>query len=114
MLAISEVVPRAARISGGLVAWCAAATVPLLAAACGGSSPGVARTGSSSGHATVTLDAAKQHQRIAGFGVSEGFGQAETLMNAPASVQKQVLSVRNSAFTATLPPRSLISYDIRS
>ena len=43
--------------------------------------------------ATVTINAAKQYQRIAGFGVSEGFGQAKTLMNAPASVQKQVLSL---------------------
>jgi hypothetical protein len=41
----------------------------------------------------VTIDAAKQYQRIAGFGVSEGFGQARTLMNTPVSVQKQVLSL---------------------
>ncbi len=39
------------------------------------------------------IDAAKHYQRIAGFGVSEGFGQAKTLMNMPASVQKQVLSL---------------------
>ncbi len=93
MLANPEVLPRAPRISGRLVAWCAAVTVPLLAAGCGGSSPGVARTGSSSAHATVTINAAQHYQRVAGFGVSEGFGQAKTLMNAPASVQKQVLSL---------------------
>jgi O-glycosyl hydrolase len=52
----------------------------------------VARTGSSS-TATVTINAAKQYQRIAGFGVSEGFGQARTLMNTAASVQKRVLSL---------------------
>ena len=46
-----------------------------------------------SAQATVTINAAKQYQRIAGFGVSEGFGQAKTLMDAPASVQKQVLSL---------------------
>ncbi|HEY2769890.1 MAG TPA: glycoside hydrolase family 30 beta sandwich domain-containing protein [Solirubrobacteraceae bacterium] len=40
---------------------------------------------------TVTINAANEYQRIAGFGVSEGFGQAKTLMNMPASVQKQVL-----------------------
>jgi O-glycosyl hydrolase len=57
----------------------------LLAAGCGG--------GSRSSTATVTISAAKQYQRIAGFGVSEGFGQAKTLMNAPASVQKEVLSL---------------------
>ena len=43
--------------------------------------------------ATVTINPAKQYQRIAGFGVSEGFGQAKTVMNAPASVQQQVLSL---------------------
>ncbi len=75
-----------------MVAWCAAATIPLLAAGCGGGSPRAARTGSSS-TSTVTINAAKQYQRIAGFGVSEGFGQARALMNMPASVQKQVLSL---------------------
>ena len=43
--------------------------------------------------ATVTINGAKHYQSIAGFGVSEGFGQAKTLMNAPASVQEQVLSL---------------------
>ena len=43
--------------------------------------------------ATVTVDAAKRYQRIAGFGVSEGFGQAKALMAAPASVQKRVLTL---------------------
>jgi O-glycosyl hydrolase len=92
MLAIPEVLWRALRIFGRLAAWCAAATVPLLAAGCGGGSLGVARSGSFS-TATVTINAAEQYQRIAGFGVSEGFGQAKTLMSAPASVQKQVLSL---------------------
>ena len=54
----------------------------------------MATTGSSStATAAVTINAAKRYQRIAGFGVSEGFGQAKALMNAPASVQKQVLSL---------------------
>jgi O-glycosyl hydrolase len=69
--------------SSRLVVWCAAATLPLLAAGCGGGSPG----------ATVTIDGAKRFQRIAGFGVSEGFGQAKALMNMPASVQQQVMSL---------------------
>jgi len=86
-------IPGALRIFGWLVAWGAAATVPPLAAGCGGGSSRAARTGSSSGHAMVTIDAAKQYQRIAGFGVSEGFGQAKALMSAPAAVQKQVLSL---------------------
>ena len=44
-------------------------------------------------HTTVTVNAADQYQHIAGFGVSEGFGQAKALMNAPASVQGKVLSL---------------------
>ena len=92
MLAIPRVFLRALRIFGRLVAWCAPATVSLLAAGCGGGSPGVASTGSSS-TAIVTVNAGEQYQRIAGFGVSEGFGQAKTLMRMPASVQKQVLSL---------------------
>ncbi len=92
MLAIPEVLPSALRIFGRLVGWCAAAMVPLLAAGCGGSSPGAARSESSS-TATVTISAAKRYQLIAGFGVSEGFGQAKTVMSAPGSVQKQVLSL---------------------
>ncbi|MGH3290748.1 MAG: glycoside hydrolase family 30 protein, partial [Trebonia sp.] len=43
--------------------------------------------------AEVTISSVKQYQQIAGFGVSEGFGQAKTLMSAPASVQQQVLSL---------------------
>ncbi len=67
--------------------WCAASTVPLLAAGCGGGP---------SSTATVTINASEQYQRIAGFGVSEGFGQARTLLSAPASVQKQVVSLLHS------------------
>ena len=93
VLASLEILLSALRTFGRLVAWCAAAPVPLLAAGCGGGSPGAARSGSSPGHAAVTINAAKRYQRVAGFGVSEGFGQAKTLMNAPASVQEQVLSL---------------------
>jgi O-glycosyl hydrolase len=85
-------IPRALRVLGRLVAWGAAATVPLLVAGCGSGSPGASSTGSSS-TATVAINAATHYQRIAGFGVSEGFGQAKTLRSAPASVQKQVLSL---------------------
>ncbi len=91
MLAIPEVLLRALRPFGRLFVWCAAATVSLLAAGCGGGSPGLSRTGSSS-TATVTVNAAEQYQPITGFGVSEGFGQAKTLRSAPASVQTRVLS----------------------
>ena len=65
----------------------------------GSSSGGSGSSGSSGGggeagataRAKVTISAVRQYQRIAGFGVSEGFGQAKTLMSAPASVQRQVL-----------------------
>ena len=50
-------------------------------------------SGGMTASATVAINPAKQYQRIAGFGVSEGFGQAKTLLNTPASVQKQVLSL---------------------
>jgi O-glycosyl hydrolase len=69
----------------------AALPAAALLAGCGGSSGGGGAAVTA--HATVTINAAKQYQRIAGFGVSEGFGQAKTLMNAPASVQQQVLSL---------------------
>jgi O-glycosyl hydrolase len=92
MLANPEAFVRAGRTLGRLVAPCAATAVMLVVAGCGGSSSGVARTGSTA-TARVTINPAEQYQQIAGFGVSEGFGQAKALMNAPASVQKRVLSL---------------------
>ena len=92
MPVIREVILRALRIFARLVARLAAVTIVLLAAGCGGSSSGGSGSGSAS-TATVTVNAAQQFQRIAGFGVSEGFGQAKALMSAPVSVQKQVLSL---------------------
>jgi O-glycosyl hydrolase len=78
----------------------AALLAAALLAGCGGSSGGGSSGGGSSGggagvtaQAHVTISSVKQYQRIAGFGVSEGFGQAKTLMSAPASVQRQVLSL---------------------
>jgi glucuronoarabinoxylan endo-1,4-beta-xylanase len=73
----------------GMIA--AALLAAALLAACSGS-----RGGGGAGvtaHANVTISSVKQYQRIAGFGVSEGFGQAKTLMRAPASVRQQVLSL---------------------
>ena len=43
--------------------------------------------------AQVTISSVTRYQRIAGFGVSEGFGQAKALMSAPAPVRQQVLSL---------------------
>ena len=41
--------------------------------------------------AAVMVDGGVRYQEITGFGASEAFGQAETVMNAPAAVQQQVL-----------------------
>jgi O-glycosyl hydrolase len=68
----------------------AALLAAALLAGCGGSGGGGAGV---TAHAKVTISPVEQYQRIAGFGVSEGFGQAKTLMSAPASVQQQVLSL---------------------
>jgi O-glycosyl hydrolase len=68
----------------------AALLAAALLAGCSGSSGGEA---GATAQAKVTISSVEQYQRIAGFGLSEGFGQAKTLMNAPASVQQQVLSL---------------------
>jgi O-glycosyl hydrolase len=62
-----------------------------LLAGCGGSSSGGAA--GVTAQAKVTISSVKQYQRIAGFGVSEGFGQARTLMSAPVAIRQQVLSL---------------------
>ena len=40
---------------------------------------------------TAAINGATTYQAIAGFGASEGFGQASTVMDASSSVQQQVL-----------------------
>ena len=91
MLTNSEVPPSAPRNLGRLVRLCALAVVAGFAVAASlGSVPDAAGV---TGKATVMIDPVQQYQRIAGFGVSEGFGQAKALMNMPASVQRQVLSL---------------------
>ena len=91
MLAKRKFLFRGDRTFGRLVVLSAAAAVPLLAAGGFGGPPSLTRVASSS--TTITVNAAEHYQSIAGFGVSEGFGQAKTIMNAPASVQNQVLSL---------------------
>lgn len=54
-------------------------------------SPPVFSAAAAGARVSITVDPAQHYQRIAGFGVSEGFGQAEALMNAPPSVAQQVL-----------------------
>jgi O-glycosyl hydrolase len=43
--------------------------------------------------AAVTVHASVTYQRIAGFGASEAFGQAQALRNAPAALRNRVLSL---------------------
>jgi O-glycosyl hydrolase len=69
----------------------AALLAAVLLAGCGGSGGGGGAGGPA--QAKVTISSARQYQRIAGFGVSEGFGQAKTLMRAPDSVRQRVLSL---------------------
>ena len=92
MLAERDVLLGANRRFGRLAGWCALA-VAVVVLAVATSLASVPDAAGVTARATVTINAAKHYQRIAGFGVSEGFGQAKALMNAPASVQKQVLSL---------------------
>src|SRR5215469_10617989 len=45
-----------------------------------------------SGASTATINGATTFQTMTGFGASEAFGQAATVMNASSSVQQQVLA----------------------
>ena len=42
---------------------------------------------------TATINGATTYQTITGFGASEAFGEAQTVMNASSSVQQQALSL---------------------
>ena len=42
---------------------------------------------------TATINGATSYQTMAGFGASEAFGEAETVMNAPSAVQQQALGL---------------------
>jgi O-glycosyl hydrolase len=72
-------------------AWTALAAASALAAStlAAAMSPAAA----SAGPARATINGSAAYQRISGFGVSEAFGQAQTVMNAPAATQQQVLSL---------------------
>ncbi|MEV6608544.1 cellulose binding domain-containing protein [Kutzneria sp. NPDC051319] len=50
--------------------------------------PGVAHAAS-----TATINGGLTYQTITGFGASEAFGEASTVMNAPAAVQQQALDL---------------------
>ncbi len=42
---------------------------------------------------TATINGATTYQTVAGFGASEGFGEADAVMNAPAAAQQQALGL---------------------
>jgi O-glycosyl hydrolase len=66
----------------------AAAAAVMLAAA------GVAAgAGPSAAADTATINGATTYQTMAGFGASEGFGEAQTVMNASSAVQQQALGL---------------------
>jgi glucuronoarabinoxylan endo-1,4-beta-xylanase len=83
------------------LAWCAVAGAELALAGLPGTATATATDATATAtatdatgvttRATIAINRTEHYQRVAGFGVSEGFGQAKALMNAPASVQKQVL-----------------------
>jgi O-glycosyl hydrolase len=72
-----------------------AAALALAVSACTPSGP--ASTGQAGpGHAAaaaVTVNDRVSYQRIAGFGASEAFGQAQALQNAPPALQEKALSL---------------------
>jgi O-glycosyl hydrolase len=53
----------------------------------------VAQPGVAFAASTATINGATTYQTIAGFGASEAFGEASTVMNAASSVQQQVLDL---------------------
>jgi O-glycosyl hydrolase len=91
------------RLRGHQLRWAApAAALALVAPLAVVATAGNAEAGTavpSATPATVTIDGATHYQRITGFGASEAFGQAQTVMNAPSAVQQQVLSLLYSPAT---------------
>jgi len=52
-----------------------------------------AGAGPSAAADTATINGATTYQTMAGFGASEGFGEAQTVMNASSAVQQQALGL---------------------
>ena len=70
------------------------AAVPLGLAAVAGTGLASPALAAQAGPGTAAvIDGAQTFQRISGFGASEAFGQAQTVMNAPAAVQQQALGL---------------------
>ncbi len=72
------------------------ARIPLMASAtllAVGTLTVLAPSGPASAADTATINGATTFQTIAGFGASEGFGQADTIMNAASATQQQALGL---------------------
>jgi O-glycosyl hydrolase len=54
---------------------------------------GVAAAGPAAAQDTASINGATTYQTMTGFGASEGFGEAQTVMNASAPVQQQALGL---------------------
>ena len=80
------------RTSAPLAALLAASAAVLAAGTLAMAAVSSASAQQGGGHIAV-INGAVRHQVITGFGASEAFGQAETVMNAPAAVQQQALDL---------------------
>jgi len=59
----------------------------------------VAPSGTAHAADTATINGSTKYQTIAGFGASEAFGEAASVMNAPSAVQQQALAALYSPTT---------------
>ncbi len=81
-------------MSGRNGRWRAAPLAAVAATVLGASALAVAtQAGPALAASSATINGGTTYQTIAGFGASEAFGEAQTVMNAPSSVQQQVLSL---------------------
>jgi O-glycosyl hydrolase len=76
-----------------LAATLAAAAALAAAAPAGPARAAASASAPSAGPVSATINGAVSYQRISGFGASEAFGQADTIMDAPAAVQRQALDL---------------------
>jgi O-glycosyl hydrolase len=70
-----------------------ALAAPLAVVAMAGGAQASPADGASAAVPAVTINGGTTYQRITGFGASEAFGQAETIMNSPAATQRQALDL---------------------
>jgi O-glycosyl hydrolase len=83
----------AAASAGTSVLMVSALAIPAQAGATGPGAAGARLTAARQQPATATIEGYRRYQRIAGFGASEAFGEAEVIQNAPAATQRQALSL---------------------